>query len=326
MSVDLPLTVLPTSAPVQLSPADAATYAEWFASLADPTRVRLLHAVAVAGRAVPVGELAEQVGISQSTCSHHIRKLADVGFVALRKDKTATLVSVNAGCCTGLPHAADAVMGMLGPRPCCPEDLPTDVTVRALEHRDWAAVRRIYAEGIATDDATFETEVPDRRALDQTWLPDHRWVAEIDGQGRRLGGRQADLQPTRLQRGRRNRGLCRRWLPRPRGRESAPPPAGHRRRRNGPVDPADLDLPREPGQHRPAPVRRLPHPRCPRTHRPTPRHLARHRLPRTAPRRQQLTPGRIRSTGWSRPLGTQRVRTQRVSWRRWWSKCCVPKW
>ena len=181
MSVDLPLTVLPTSAPVQLSPADAATYAEWFASLADPTRVRLLHAVAVAGRAVPVGELAEQVGISQSTCSHHIRKLADVGFVALRKDKTATLVSVNAGCCAGLPHAADAVMGMLGPRPCCPEDLPTDVTVRALEHRDWPAVRRIYAEGIATDDATFETEVPDRRALDQTWLPDHRWVAEIDG-------------------------------------------------------------------------------------------------------------------------------------------------
>jgi L-amino acid N-acyltransferase YncA/DNA-binding transcriptional ArsR family regulator len=182
MSVDLPLAVLPTTAPVQLSAADAATYAEWFASLADPTRVRLLHAVAVAGRAVPVGELAEQVGISQSTCSHHIRKLADVGFVMLRKDKTATLVTVNAACCTGLPHAADAVMGMLGPRPCCPEDLPVDVTVRALNQGDWAAVRRIYAEGIATGNATFETEVPDRRTLDHAWLPDHRWVAEIDGE------------------------------------------------------------------------------------------------------------------------------------------------
>ena len=34
-----------------LSPQDAATFAEWFACLADPTRVRLLHAVAaVAGR------------------------------------------------------------------------------------------------------------------------------------------------------------------------------------------------------------------------------------------------------------------------------------
>ena len=181
VSVDLPLTVLPTTAPAQLSPGDAATYAEWFACLADPTRVRLLHTVAVAGRAVPVGELAEQVGISQSTCSHHIRKLADVGFVVLRKEKTATLVTVNAACCTGLPHAADAVMGMLGPRPCCPDDLPADVIVRALEPGDWADVRRIYAEGIATGNATFETDVPDRRSLDHAWLPDHRWVAELDG-------------------------------------------------------------------------------------------------------------------------------------------------
>lgn len=182
MSVDLPLTVLPTTAGDQLPPADAATYARWFACLADPTRVRLLHAVAVAGRAVPVGELAEQVGISQSTCSHHIRKLADVGFVVLRKEKTATLVAVNAACCTGLPHAADAVMGMLGPRPCCPEDLPVDVAVRALQPEDWPAVRRVYAEGIATGHATFETEVPDRRTLDHTWLPAHRWVAELGGQ------------------------------------------------------------------------------------------------------------------------------------------------
>lgn len=165
-----------------LSPQDAATFAEWFACLADPTRVRLLHAVAAAGRPVPVGELAELLGVSQSTCSHHVRKLADVGFVALRKNKTATLVSVNPACCTGLPHAADAVMGMLGPRPCCPDELPVDVTVRALESGDWPAVRRIYAEGIATGHATFETEVPTQRALDHTWLPGHRWVAEIDGQ------------------------------------------------------------------------------------------------------------------------------------------------
>jgi L-amino acid N-acyltransferase YncA/DNA-binding transcriptional ArsR family regulator len=169
-------------APVQLGAAEAASYAEWFACLAEPTRVRLLHTVAVAGRAVPVGELAEQLGISQSTCSHHVRKLADVGFVLLRRERTATLVSVNPQCCTGLPHAADAVMGVLAPRPCCPTDLPADVTVRALEPRDWSAVRRIYADGIATGHATFETEVPDRRELDRSWLPGHRWVAEIDGQ------------------------------------------------------------------------------------------------------------------------------------------------
>jgi L-amino acid N-acyltransferase YncA/DNA-binding transcriptional ArsR family regulator len=179
-------TVLPlvdvSAPPPQLAAGDAATYAEWFACLAEPTRVRLLHAVAVAGHETTVGELTAELGISQSTCSHHLRKLADVGFVSMRKEGTATLVSVNPACCTGLPHAADAVMGMLGPRPCCPTDLPADVTVRALEPGDWAAVRRIYAEGIATGNATFETEVPDRRELGRTWLPEHRWVAEVDGQ------------------------------------------------------------------------------------------------------------------------------------------------
>lgn len=178
----LPVTDVSTPSPGQLSAHDAATYAEWFACLAEPTRVRLLHAVASAAAAITVGELTQQLGISQSTCSHHIRRLADAGFVILRKEGTATLVSVNPECCTGLPHAADAVMGMLGSRPCCPTDLPTDVTVRALRPADWSAVRRIYGEGIATGNATFDTEVPDRRTLDQTWLPDHRWGAEIDGQ------------------------------------------------------------------------------------------------------------------------------------------------
>jgi L-amino acid N-acyltransferase YncA/DNA-binding transcriptional ArsR family regulator len=161
---------------------DAATYAEWFACLAEPTRVRLLHAVASSDAGITVGSLAQLLGISQSTCSHHVRKLAEVGFVRVRKDGKSTIVSVNAACCTGLPHAADVVMGALRARPCCPADLPGDVTVRALERADWPAVRRIYAEGIATGDATFETEVPDRRTLDARWLAGHRWVAEVDGQ------------------------------------------------------------------------------------------------------------------------------------------------
>lgn len=169
------------SAPGALGPGDAATFASWFACLADPTRVRLLHTVAVARTPLTVGDLAAQLGVSQSTCSHHLRKLADTGFVTLRREGTATLVAVNPACCTGLPHAADAVMGLLAPRPCCPTDLPADVTVRALADDDWAPVRRIYAEGIATGEATFETVVPDRRELDRAWLPDHRWVAERDG-------------------------------------------------------------------------------------------------------------------------------------------------
>jgi len=138
MSASPSLSVVPAQEsafqPAQLGARDAATYAEWFACLAEPMRVRLLHAVAVAGRETTVGALTEQLGISQSTCSHHLRKLADVGFVRLRKEGTSTLVSINPACCTGLPHAADAVMGVLGPRPCCPTDLPADVTVRTGSH------------------------------------------------------------------------------------------------------------------------------------------------------------------------------------------------
>jgi L-amino acid N-acyltransferase YncA/DNA-binding transcriptional ArsR family regulator len=47
---------------------EAATYAEWFASLAEPTRVRLLHIVATTPGGITVGQLTELLGISQSTC------------------------------------------------------------------------------------------------------------------------------------------------------------------------------------------------------------------------------------------------------------------
>lgn len=167
----------------QVLPAsEADTYAEWFACLAEPVRVRLLHAVATSPKGITVGALTEVLGTSQSTCSHHVRKLAEVGFVHVRKQGTATIVTINEACCVGLPHAADAVMGLLAPRPCCPADIPSDVTVRALEPEDWPAVRRIYAEGIETGIATFETAVPSRASLDAKWLHGHRWVAERGGE------------------------------------------------------------------------------------------------------------------------------------------------
>ena len=171
------MTVSPT-----LDERSAATYSEWFAVLADPTRVRLLHTVSTSSTgAMRVGDLATALGVSQSTCSHHVRKLADVGFVTVDKVGTASIVSVNPACCTGLPHAADVLMGTLSERPCCPEDLPADVTTRAMTDADLAVVRDIYAEGVATRNATFETEVPTAKALAAKWLADHRWVAELDG-------------------------------------------------------------------------------------------------------------------------------------------------
>ena len=164
-----------------LDPREAETYAHWFGCLAEPTRVRLLHAVATSPDGLTVGELTSLLGIGQSTCSHHVQWLTKVGFVLVQKRGTTTVVTVNEACCTGLPQAADAVMGMLSAQPCCPE-APADVAVRALREEDWPTVLHIYGEGITTGNATFETEVPAQDYLEQRWLPDHRWVAEVDGQ------------------------------------------------------------------------------------------------------------------------------------------------
>ena len=151
--------------------------------LADATRVRLLHTVSTSpGGAMRIGDLAAALGISQSTCSHHVDLLKRVGFVVVDKVGTASLVSVNAACCTGLPHAADVVMGALSSRPCCPTDLPTDVAVRPVEDDDLEPVLTIYAEGLATRTATFETTVPTAEELRSRWLPDLAWVAELAGE------------------------------------------------------------------------------------------------------------------------------------------------
>jgi L-amino acid N-acyltransferase YncA/DNA-binding transcriptional ArsR family regulator len=166
-----------------LNKTEAENYAEWFAVLADPTRVRLLHTLSTSPTsAMRVGDLAVALGVSQSTCSHHVELLRKVGFVAVDKVGTSSMVSVNAACCTGLPHAADVVMGTLASPPCCPEDLPADVTTRPVTADDMDTVLAIYAEGLATRNATFETKVPTAAQLRKRWLPDLAWVAELDGE------------------------------------------------------------------------------------------------------------------------------------------------
>jgi L-amino acid N-acyltransferase YncA/DNA-binding transcriptional ArsR family regulator len=169
------------SAP-SLSKGDAENYAEWFALLADPTRVRLLHAISTSpAGAMRIGDLAEALGVSQSTCSHHVDVLKKVGFVVVDKVGTSSMVSVNAACCTGLPHAADVVMGTLASPPCCPEDLPADVSTRPVSDQDMPEVLAIYEEGLATRNATFETKVPTVKQLRARWMPGMAWVAELAG-------------------------------------------------------------------------------------------------------------------------------------------------
>ena len=56
------------------------------------------------------------------------------------------------------------------------------ITIEALRPGHWPGVARVYGEGIATRNATFETEVPTWDAWDASHLPDHRFVALRDGE------------------------------------------------------------------------------------------------------------------------------------------------
>jgi L-amino acid N-acyltransferase YncA len=57
----------------------------------------------------------------------------------------------------------------------------SEVEPRGMRPEDWPAMAAIYAEGIATGNATFETEVPSWEQWDARHLAEHRLVAELDG-------------------------------------------------------------------------------------------------------------------------------------------------
>jgi L-amino acid N-acyltransferase YncA len=58
--------------------------------------------------------------------------------------------------------------------------VPPGLRVREMGPADWPAVAAIYGEGIATGNATFETDVPAWEHWDAGHLPGHRLVAELD--------------------------------------------------------------------------------------------------------------------------------------------------
>jgi DNA-binding transcriptional ArsR family regulator len=89
----------------------AKTYAEWFRTLADPTRVQILNLLAETGDPMTVGEIVEQVSVGQSTVSAHLKVLTETGFVVVEPRGTARLYQVNEECVSCFPSAADVVMG-----------------------------------------------------------------------------------------------------------------------------------------------------------------------------------------------------------------------
>lgn len=61
-----------------------------------------------------------------------------------------------------------------------------DVFVRAMIEQDWPSVREVYAAGIATGHATFESDPPSWEHFDAAKESEHRLVA-VDPAGRVLG-------------------------------------------------------------------------------------------------------------------------------------------
>ncbi len=55
------------------------------------------------------------------------------------------------------------------------------IEIRPLLPQDWPSVKAIYLEGIATGNATFETDAPGWEEWDSKHLRDARLVAEADG-------------------------------------------------------------------------------------------------------------------------------------------------
>ena len=102
-----------------------------FAALAQEHRLRLVRALVTAGPdGLASGVLAEAVGVSAATVSHHLKELSHAGLVASRREGRSiiysaaypTLSEVVAfllkDCCQGHPEVCAPAMAALAT--CCP--------------------------------------------------------------------------------------------------------------------------------------------------------------------------------------------------------------
>ena len=91
----------------------AEVWASWFRCLGDASRVLILNRLALARRPMSVGEIVDAVDVGQPTVSHHLKILAEVGFVLVEQRANVRLYRVNDHCLEVFPSAAELVMGQL---------------------------------------------------------------------------------------------------------------------------------------------------------------------------------------------------------------------
>ncbi len=100
-----------TTRPTPITRPQADEWASWFAAIGDPTRLLILHLLSVEQRPMTVGEITDRLDVGQSTTSHHLAKLAEVGFVVVDRVGTSSHWRVNERCLSCFPSAAEVVMG-----------------------------------------------------------------------------------------------------------------------------------------------------------------------------------------------------------------------
>lgn len=98
---------------LHLDRGTAAMWASWFSALGDPTRVLILRLLSTERRPMSVGDITDRLDVGQSTVSHHLATLADVGFVLVERVGTSSWWRVNDRCIDCFPSAAEMVMGQV---------------------------------------------------------------------------------------------------------------------------------------------------------------------------------------------------------------------
>lgn len=91
----------PLAARALIDGEDADALTALFKVLANPHRLRLLHALARAGE-LSVGELADEVGMSVQAVSNQLQRLADQRILVARREGTRSYYRILDPCVTGL--------------------------------------------------------------------------------------------------------------------------------------------------------------------------------------------------------------------------------
>jgi ArsR family transcriptional regulator len=94
-----------------MTQAEAEATAQLFRALADPARIRILNLLLAADREACACDLAPATGLSQSTVSHHLKKLLESGLVHREERGTWAYYSVDQAAMARLRDVADAGKG-----------------------------------------------------------------------------------------------------------------------------------------------------------------------------------------------------------------------